>query len=211
VLVTPALRMTAFGGFAPVSDEGALGAAAVQRRPLAVLALVAAAGEAGVSREKILALLRPDAEPERARRTLTQTLYSLRRATGAEELFLGVTDIRLNPAAVECDVLAFDAALRQGRLADAVELYRGPFLDGFQLPGADEFERWAEDARERYAHRCADALRELARRAERAGDVATEVGWGRRLVALDPLDSAATLALVDALGRAGDAPGAQRR
>jgi DNA-binding SARP family transcriptional activator/TolB-like protein len=204
-----ALRLTAFGGLA-LSSDATLGSAATQRRPLAVLALVAAAGEAGVSRERIVGLLWPDAEPERGRRTLTQTLYSLRRATDVDDLFVGVTDVRLNPAAIACDVLGFAAALRQGRLQEAVAFYRGPFLDGFTLAGADEFERWVELERRRFAGQCADALRELGRRAERAGDGEAELAWRRRLVALDPLDSTATLALLDALGRAGDAAGAQR-
>jgi DNA-binding SARP family transcriptional activator len=210
VLVTPALHLTAFGGFALASDEGPLGAAAAQRRPLAVLALLAAAGETGMSREKILGLLWPDAEPERGRRTLTQTLYSLRRATGADELFLGVTDVRLNPAAVECDVLAFDAAIRQGRLAEAVELYRGPFLDGFQVPGADEFERWAEAERTRLARGYAKALEELARERAAAGDTLGAVEWWRRLAGHDPFNSRIALRLVEALEAAGDRAGALR-
>lgn len=210
VLVAPALRLTTFGGFALLADERPLGAAAGQRRPLAVLALLAAGGEAGASRDRIVATLWPDVDPERGRRTLTQTLYSLRRATGVDDLFLGITDVRLNAAVVACDALDFDQALAEGRLADAVALYRGPFLDGFRVPGAEEFERWADGERQRRERRCADALRTLARRAQAAGDLEEAVAWSHRLVALDPVDSTAALALVDACGRAGDLAGARR-
>ena len=154
VLVTPALRLTTFGGLALAGGERPLGAAAAQRRPLAVLALLAAAGETGMIWEKIAAILWPDAEPERARRTVNQAIYSLRRATHTEELFVGVTDVRLNTAAVVCDCVEFDAALREGRLADAVALYRGPFLDGFAVPGAEEFERWLETERSTRSRAC---------------------------------------------------------
>ena len=210
VLVTPALRLTTFGGFALLGDERPLGAAVGQRRPQAVLALLAAAGEAGVSRDRLVSTLWPDADPERGRRTLTQTLYSLRRATGVDDLFLGVGDVRLNRAAVVCDTLEFERALRDGRLEEAAGLYRGPFLDGFQVPGADDFERWLEGERGRWARRCADALRTLARRARAAGVADKEIAWCDRLLALDPVDATAALALVDAHGRAGDLAGARR-
>jgi DNA-binding SARP family transcriptional activator len=206
----PRLRLTTFGALALVTDGAPLGAAAGQRRPLAVLAMLVASGDAGVSRDKIIATLWPDAEPERGRRTLTQTLYSLRRATGVDDLVLGVADVRLNAAVVTSDHAIFDAALRAGRPDAAVEQYRGPFLDGFHVPGSDEFARWADAERARLARRCGEALRELARRAERSGDLAEAAGWHQRLVALDPVDSAAALLLVDTLARAGDRAGAVR-
>lgn len=206
----PRLRLTTFGALALVTDGAPLGAAAGQRRPLAVLAMLVASGDAGVSRDKIIATLWPDAEPERGRRTLTQTLYSLRRATGVDDLVLGVADVRLNAAVVTSDYAGFEAALRAGRPDEAVAQYRGPFLDGFHVPGSDEFARWADAERARLARRCGEALRDLARRAQQAGDLAEAAGWYQRLVALDPVDSTAALLLVDRLAQAGDRAGAVR-
>jgi DNA-binding SARP family transcriptional activator len=204
------LRLTAFGGISVAHPSRPIGNAAGQRRPLAVLAILAVSGEQGVSRERLVSILWPDAGPERGRKALTQTLYSLRRATGADDLFEGVGEVRLNRAVVDCDVIEFDVALREHRLAEAADLYRGPFLEGFYVPGAGEFERWLENERTRWARRCADAVSELAKRAHIANDVGAEVEWCRKLVALDPLDSTSTLRLIDALGRMRDLVGAQR-
>lgn len=210
MLATRVLRLTTFGGLALRSDDRELGAAAGQRRPLAVLAILAAAGAAGVSRDRLLALLWPDAEPERGRRAVNQALYALRRATELDDLVLGTADLRLNTAIVDADTIAFEEALMAGRPADGIALYRGPFLDGVVLPGADEFERWLEDERRRWARRVADVLRDLARTARSAGAIEDELAWCLRLVELDPVDANAVAALVDAHGRAGDPVGARR-
>ena len=82
--------------------------AATQPRRLAVLALIARAGERGVTREKLRALLWPDADEEAGRRALSQSLYALRRDLGVDELLLGVQDLRLNPDAATCDVVEFE-------------------------------------------------------------------------------------------------------
>ena len=41
----------------------------------------------------------------------------------------------------------FAAAIENGRLARALELYRGDFMPGFYLSGCLEYERWVEDQR----------------------------------------------------------------
>ena len=66
--------------------------AAAQPRRLAVLALLARAGRPGITREKILALLWPDEPEERARRSLNQAVYSLRRDLGDDDALLGARD-----------------------------------------------------------------------------------------------------------------------
>ena len=56
------------------------------------------------------------------------------------------------------DACDFQAALDRSNPTTAVTLYRGPFLDGFYLPGLAEFERWAESERAILAQRYAGAL-----------------------------------------------------
>ena len=204
------LKLTTFGGLALTRDGSSPGAAAGQRRPLAVLAMLAAAGELGVSRDKLTAVLWPDADDERGRRALAQTLYSLRKVSGESELFAGVADVKLNRDSVTADVTEFDAAIHEGRLGDAVKLYDGPFCDGFSVPGAAEFDRWLDTERTRYATRCADSLRRLIRAAQSAKDCESEIDWARRLVAIDPVDSSSALILVEALAKSGDIAAALR-
>src|SRR5207302_1079392 len=92
--------------------------------------------------------------------------------------------------------------------AQAAELYGGPFLDGFYLSDAAEFERWVEAERRRLRERAAAALERLATQAAAGGDQRGAVAWWRRLAALDPLNSHVALGLMKGLAAAGDRAGA---
>lgn len=197
------IRIRMLGGLS-ASRAGEAPGAAAQARRLAVLALIARSGERGITRERLLALLWPDSEEEAGRRSLTQALHVLRRDLGAEDLFLGVQELRINDAVTTCDVLQFEAALKEQAWERAVGLYGGPFLDGFRLPGAAEFDRWMEEERDHLAHRHAEALERLARAASERREPAIAVAWWRRRAALDPLNGRVTLQLMQALDAAGE-------
>jgi TolB-like protein/DNA-binding SARP family transcriptional activator/Flp pilus assembly protein TadD len=182
--------------------------AAVQRMPLALLALLASSHDRGLSRDKILAHLWPEAEPEKAAHRLNQILYALRRDLGSDTLFLGSSDLRLNPAVLATDLADFTAALRRAEVEEAVALYRGPFLDGFYLDGAPEFERWMEEERVRLAKQYGSALETMASQAAERGDLAAAVEWRRGITHIDPFDSRAALRLMEVLHAAGDPAGA---
>lgn len=163
-----------------------------------------------MSRDKLLAYLWPERAVEPARHILNQLLYAQRRHAGDEGLFLGRKTLRLNPKLIQSDVEAFGAALAAGAPERAVAEYRGPFLDGFFLAGAGEFEAWTDEQRQRLARRCASALDELARTAAAAGDLESACEWRRRAAELEPLDAPAAVALANALVSRGDRPGALR-
>ncbi|HEX3234114.1 MAG TPA: BTAD domain-containing putative transcriptional regulator [Gemmatimonadales bacterium] len=188
--------------------EGAVSGSAAQPRRLAVLALLASAGEQGLTREKLLAYLWAEADEERARRGLNQALYALRQDLGSDDIFLGTRHLRLNAELVSSDLAEFGQALAVGKLEDAAARYTGPFLDGFHLPGAPEFERWAEEERADLARNYAQSLGKLASRAESRGDWTEAVGWWRKLAAQDPLNATVALSLMRALAAAGDRAGA---
>jgi len=166
--------------------------------------MLGVAGERGLTRDKIIGFLWPDADEERARRALTQALYALRQDLGSEEAFLGVKDLRLNPEIISADVVEFRAAMVAGALERAVELYRGPFLDGFHLPGAEEFERWSEQERQTLAREYGDLLEQLGQRATVAGDHRAAVGWFKKLAGMDPLNAKVAIALMRAHVAQGD-------
>jgi DNA-binding SARP family transcriptional activator len=190
-------------------DDGVpLGGAASQKRALALLALLAVAGEGGLSRDRLVALLWPESTEERARHSLTQLMYAARRAVDVDDLFLPDSDVRLNPQRVTSDVRELDDALAQGDLEAAVALYQGPFLDGFFLSGSAPFEQWVETQRARVAGRVADALEQLGNAADSAGEARRVVEWRRRLAAMRPLDAHAAVLLMNALAAAGDRAGA---
>jgi serine/threonine-protein kinase len=202
------LRLKTLGGLGIQRDDAPPGGGATQRRRLALLALLARAGDRGLSRDKLLGYLWPESEPEKARGVLAQALYALRRDLGAEELFLGTSDLRLNPTLFTSDVAEFCAALQAGRLDDAVSLYEGPFLDGIYVNDAPEFERWAEVERTQLAGEHADALDRLAAQATARGDHRAAVAWWRKLAAADPLSARVATGLMRALAAAGDRGGA---
>jgi DNA-binding SARP family transcriptional activator len=199
------LRLHTFGSaFVARATGEPIGGAASQRRTVALLALLSVAGDAGMSRDKLVGLLWPDVDSERARHSLTQALYNARKALGADDLFVAEADVRLNQGRLTSDVREFGAAIDAGDLKHAVALYRGSFLDGFFVSGAAELERWISSQRERFEARVSDALHSLATSAEGAGDHRSAVEWRRRAAELFPLDSGGALKLMTAMVRAGD-------
>ena len=178
----------------------------LSRRRLALLAIVAASSGRGVSRERLITCLWPDA-PNTGKHPLEQLLSTLRGRLG-QDAFCGVDPIELNPAVITSDIDAFSQALDQGDPARAVALYGGPFLDGFYLDGLKEFEEWAETKRASYAGRYIDSLTELAIAAQNQRDLGSAVTRWRQLVLADPLRTHGTLGLMKALALAGDRAGA---
>src|SRR6476661_5934018 len=159
------LHLKTFGGLS-LDIDGIPGAgAAQQRKTLGLLALLAAAGQRGLSRDKLIAALWPETDAEHGRGLLRQACYALRRDLHAPELFLGSIQLRLNPAVISSDVESFACALEEHDPTRAVPFYTAPFLDGFYLNGGGEFETWAETERARLASQCRAALEVLSERA----------------------------------------------
>ncbi len=202
------LYIHTFGRPSVVKDGRTLTGAGAQPRRLALLTRLACAGDRGLTRDKLLALFWPDADEERARRGLTQAVYALRHDLGAEDALLGTWDLRLNPALMSSDVAEFSAAVTARAWDRAVGRYTAPFLDGFHLPSAPEFERWAEEQRGALAREHSLALDRLAQAATDAGDRVAAVGWLRKLAAQDPLNAEVAVRLMTALLAAGDRNGA---
>jgi adenylate cyclase len=198
------LRLQTLGTPSVSNAGGPLGGAAAQRKSLALLGLLAPAGDRGVSRDRIIAYLWPEAAGDRAGHRLTQLLYSLRRDLEADDLFLGTSEIRLNPAIITTDVEEFRQALAAGEAERAVDLYGGPFLDGFFLSEAPEFEQWVESERADLARRYRTAVEELACAAGERGDHAAAAACWRRLAEADPLNARVVARQVASLAAAGD-------
>ncbi len=200
----PLLYLKTFGGLAIQRDGAPAEGAGAQRRRLALLALLAAAGERGMSREKLLGMLWPESDLERARKNLAQAVYALRRDLGAEELVQGTNELRIGSEIMGSDLADFRRAIAEGRVEEAVALYTGPFLEGVYLDEAPEFEHWAEGERTHLAREFAHALESLAESAASRGEYRRASGFWRRLANTDPLNARAALGLMRALAGAGD-------
>ena len=204
------LRFRALGRPIVEGPEGTIGGAAAQRKPLALLALLAVAGARGISRDKIMAYLWPEAPTDRATHRLTQVLYSLRHELQAEDLFLGSADLRMNPDLIATDLTDFHQALAEGCPDRAVGVYGGPFLDGFFLNGATEFEHWVDGERANLQRRYKTALERLAEQALASADHGAVAHWCGRSAETDPLNAHAAVRYMEALARTGDRAGAIR-
>lgn len=189
------------------ADGGAVAGRAAQGPRMALLAWLAMARGRPVSRDKLIALLWPDARPERARPQLSDTLYILRTGLG-EEAVRSVDDSLTLGQGVSCDVTEFEALLDAGALERAVETYAGPLLDGFHLVDSPAFEDWLAAERQRLARRSGEALEALAAGCEEGGDLAGAAAWWRRLAVHDPHNGHVALRLMHALDAAGDRAGA---
>ena len=202
------LRLHTFGACFVERDGVRLDALSGQRKGLALLALLAVAGERGVSREALLAHLWPESDEDRARTSLKQLVHSLRQQSQTPELVLGAADLRLGPAHVASDVAGFRDAVRRGDHERAVALHVGSFLDGFHLRGADGFERWAAAERAALGTDFARALEALAEGADARGDLRAAVEWWRRLANAEPFSARGAVGLMGALDAAGERAGA---
>ena len=178
-----------------------------QRKPLALLAILAAAAPHGVSRDRLLLLLWPESHTERARGALKTMVHALRKQLGTD-VVVGVAELRLGAGVVSSDIERFRAALASGDDAAAVAAYGGPFLDSVHLDAAPEFDQWASAQRARVQGEFCDALERLAARASTEGRLTDAVRWWRARHAADPLHAPTSLHLMRALVAAGDRDGA---
>jgi DNA-binding SARP family transcriptional activator/TolB-like protein/tetratricopeptide (TPR) repeat protein len=190
--------------------DGPISGRAAHRRRLALLAILAAARGRPVGRERIIGLLWAEHPASDARHTLSESLYVLRKDLGDESFVVVGDEVGLDPAHVWCDLDDFQRAVDEGRWEDAVRAYGGPFLDGFYVNDAPEFEQWVDGERDRLARAWARALEELATAAEAAGEPLRAAEWWRRLLAHDAFSSRVAVRLVRALASGGERAAALR-
>lgn len=204
----PVLKL--LGGAVVEDDAGESLGLASRRHPLALLALLATAPSHTMSRSKLVGLLWPDSSEERARNRLNTCAHNIRRELGADVLVSVGDDLRLNVDALSCDVRRFREALDDGDARAAVELYEGPFLDGFFLGGSVEFEHRVDQVRGRFRRDYLDALEALAEETVARGEPEAAARWWRLRAEEDPYDSRTARRLVEALAAAGNRAAALR-
>ncbi len=202
------LLLRLLGGPSLSGNGRTLTGPATQRHRLALLVLLASSRSRPQSRDKLVAWLWPERDGEHARNLLNQGVHALRRAIGEAGIISAQDELRLDPAAVACDVVAFEDAIAAGEVERAIGLYTGPFLDGFHLPGASEFEHWADGERDRLRRSYTRSLESLAEAAEERREWSSAVERWRALVSEERYNARVTVRLMRALEGAGDRAGA---
>lgn len=180
-----------------------------QPKRVALLAYLALAQPRGYQRRDILTtLFWPEHDAPRARAALRKAVHALRQALGDEAILgRGDEELALNRELVWVDAEAMEEAARTDHLARALELFRGPLLQGFFADAAG-FERWLGEERERLRDLAAQAAWTLAERYEKDTNLTLAARWARRAAKLIAADERAIRKVIQLLHRAGDRAGA---
>ena len=205
---TPLFYLRLLGGLALEENGEAVTGRAAQKRRLALLALLAAARGAPLTRDRITGLLWPDKQDQRGRRLLAQALLEIGKALGKDAFIKHGDDLALDPDVVGSDVNDFLIAVDEKRHDDAVALYHGPFLDGFYSGESVDFEQWIDGERATLARKYRDALIARAEGMEARGDRQGALAAWRVAANEDRFDSRIALCLLRAFDAAGNRAGA---
>ena len=165
------------------------------RKHFALLIRLAVEGGRKFTRDYLMDLLWPDVPAVRARHSLAQALTVLKAKVGREHLMIQRASVALAPGAVRADV---------GTL-DATEIaIRGQFLDGFEVPGAVQFEQWKDEWRAKLMPRIRDCLVKQMDAGRRIGDFQAVEKHAQLLFELDPLSEDAVRGVMEARAWVGD-------
>ncbi|BAE85595.1 AAA family ATPase [Desulfitobacterium hafniense] len=186
----------------------------VERRKARALLYYVAAHSYPVSREELLNILWPEQQSSAAQHTLSVILYDLRKFLDG----LLVVDKNLLSFAptVEVDARVFKGNLTSplcnpGLIHEALQLYRGDFLEGFNLPNAPEYNLWLEAERERYVRMRIRGLALVAEHYEKQGELYLALESLERALDLEPLQEDLQCSCMRLLYLVGDRPGAIRQ
>lgn len=207
------IRFRTLGALDLKADDGRrLLSVIAQPKRVALLAYLAIGSSRGFKRrDALLGVFWPEVDQDRARHSLRQALYVLRRGLGGDVILSrGDEEVGIREDELWCDAVAFERAVDSGRAAEALEWYRGDLLPGFFISEAPEFERWLDAERRRLRRLASDAAWSLADRQVEADAGREAAAWARRAVELSPWDESSLCRLLELLDRIGDRAGAIR-
>lgn len=140
-----------------------------QKKPLELLALLAAQGSRPLATEAAIEALWPSLEANAPRASLDMAVSRLRKLLDVPDaVLLAEGRLQLNPALCWTDVAAFETRLQQAAagvpdaLADAVALYAAPLLGNLPLAGALQLRR--QQLAQQFGQAVIDHARQLAGR-----------------------------------------------
>jgi DNA-binding SARP family transcriptional activator len=199
-----AIRIELFGGFR-VTVEGLEipEEAWRQRKPAALVKLLALAPRHRLHREQAMDALWPELPPAPAAANLRKALHNARRAAD-DGLIASVGELLFLPAEAWVDVDAFRAAADSARRGGDVEAYAeaiGLYREGL-LPD-DRYEEWAIPVQDELRAEFLSLAEEQAALLEGRGDVAGATQFVRLLIAADPANEEAHVRLMRLYALAG--------
>lgn len=184
-----AIKIYTLNGFEVlVNDRPLESGGKIQKKPLGMLKMLAAAGPEPASDAEIIDSLWPEAEGDLARKSFDTTLYRLRKLLKNEKaVFLRDGKIGLNRRYVWADIWSFGAlclkaerepSVRAPLLEEALMIYKGKFLPADGDP-------WAASKREKLGSLFAGLVMRLGSDYERAGELEKAAAIYRRGIETD--------------------------
>ncbi|HMB97428.1 MAG TPA: BTAD domain-containing putative transcriptional regulator [Balneolaceae bacterium] len=164
-------------------------------------------------RDRILPLLWPEKGQKSARNSLSNLLYHIRKKLGRDILITrGTEELGIDASKFQCDALKFEKLIEEGKMRDAIELYRGDLLEGLHVSdAAPDFEQWIERERDRFRNHYGKALETLAEKAEKNGDFREAVNWWTLRSQLTPYDTRVVKRLTEVDAASGNKAEALRK
>ncbi|MEZ4863932.1 MAG: BTAD domain-containing putative transcriptional regulator [Caldilineaceae bacterium] len=177
------------------------------RKGLALLCFLAVEG-GPQQRDRLATLLWPGYRQQDARANLRRTLSVLNQSLPGEWLLTTRHTIALNPEAnLWVDLQRLRALSAQTdsveALTDAAALIRGPFLAGFTLEDAPEFDQWQSQESQYWSQQVNHLLERLVRYHDEQQTWETGIPFAQRWTALDPLNEEAHRQLMVLYTRSG--------
>jgi DNA-binding SARP family transcriptional activator len=205
-----ALRLELLGDFQMRTASGSLVTIAAKKSQ-ALLAYVALRPSQRVSRDKLATLLWSSTGPDQARQSLRQTLSGLRKELAQlspdQKILIEEGDLLgVDETLVSVDAAAFEHLVASGSeeaLAQAIELYGGDFLDGFQL-NEERFDQWTLAERDRLHRMSLRAHTQLAELQMRRGALDDAVGTVQKSLRVDAMQEPANRLLMRLYMQSGD-------
>jgi DNA-binding SARP family transcriptional activator len=190
----------------------------IPRRKVTALLVYLAVTAKAHSREVLIDLLFPKQSRTRARADFRNTLSVLRQRIGqrwleidgttirlatGEELWVDVHEFRSLTAGKDASSATGTSAETISRLIAAVDLYGGDFLSGFYLKDSPGFDQWQflelENLRTQYSF----TLEQLVKTFEEREDFKAALEYGRKWLALDPIEETVHRELIRLYAAAG--------
>jgi DNA-binding SARP family transcriptional activator len=182
------LELRFLGGLAVHQDDAPLTALKSQKGKALLCYLVVTGKD--YTRSALAGLLWPEMPEANALMNLRKVLDRLKPHV-APYLLITRESIAFNQdASYWLDVTEFEAGMATrsdiGRLQTAVALYRGDFLDGFDLPDAPRFDGWVLRQRARLRDAALDILHHLIMHFATQDTYELAITYARQLLAIEP-------------------------
>jgi DNA-binding SARP family transcriptional activator/TolB-like protein len=142
-------RLSTLGALSLMDSNGVSDASLSKRRRKLAVLVVLALSRRPVSRERLSEMFWGDEDETRARHSLSDALWNLRRVLGSDSIAMRQNEVSLSPTcSLTVDALELIAAVERRDHERVTELYVGPFLDCVNVANSASYTRWVTPLRD---------------------------------------------------------------